>query len=100
MLKMERTCSSLKCDVLHEGEFIGHMEGVNLTQWFLKDRYSIKGSFSKFSTENPDYVRPGIVVDIIFPDKKIIARDARIEWINSFGTNGTFQAKNTESCDI
>ena len=53
MLKMERTCSSLKCDVLLEGKLIGIMEGVNLIQWFLKNKYSFKGSFSRFITFNP-----------------------------------------------
>lgn len=93
---MERTCNSLRCDVMCEGKLIGRMEGVCLTQWFLKNQYSYKGSFSKFFTENPDDCRPGIVVDIIFSDKKLIIKEARIGWINAFGPNGTFQAAGIE----
>ncbi len=96
MLKMERTCNSLKCDVLYNGELIGYMEGVNLIQWFLKNRYSYKGSFSKFITLNPVDDYSGMVVDIIFSDKNLIAKNARIEWIRAPGMNGTFQASNME----
>lgn len=96
MLKMERTCNSLRCNVVHNGELIGRMEGVCLTQWFIKNRYSYKGSFSNFFAEDPDDCRLGIVVDIIFSDKKLIIKEARIEWINAFGTNGTFQAAGIE----
>lgn len=96
MLKMERTCNSLRCKVMYKSELIGRMEGVCLTQWFIKNKYKYKGSFSNFFTENDDYCSPGIIVDIIFSDKKLIIKEARIEWINAFGTNGTFQAAGIE----
>ncbi len=99
MLKMERTCSSLKCDVLLEGKLIGIMEGVNLIQWFLKNKYSFKGSFSRFITFNPEDYGAGITVDIIFRDKKLIARNAKIEWIRAPGENGTFNASKMEYYD-
>lgn len=99
MLKMERSCNSLKCDVLSEGELIGYMEGVNLIQWFLKNKYSFKGSFSNFVTLNREDCRAGMTVDVIFKDKKLIARDAKIEWINAFGTNGTFHSLKMEYYD-
>lgn len=92
MLKMERTCNSLRCDVRHKGKLIGRMEGVSITQWFIKNKYSYKGSFSNFFTENPDYCHPGIIVDIIFSDRNLIIKEARIGWINAYGSNGTFQA--------
>lgn len=100
MIKMERSCNSLKCDVLYEGKLIGFMEGVNLIQWFLKNKYSYQGSFSKFVTENPDYCCSGITVDIIFHDKKLIARDAKIGWMRASGKNGTFHASKVEDYDI
>lgn len=93
---MERTCNALKCDVLLEGELIGRMDGVSLTQWFIKNRYAFKGSFSKFVTFNPEDCHAGIIVDIVFNDKKLIARKAKIEWINAFGDNGTFTASKME----
>lgn len=99
MLKMEKTCNSLRCDVLIEEKLIGHMEGVNITQWFLKNQYKYKGSFSNFETVNPDDFHAGIIVDIVFQDKKLIAREARIEWINAFGKNGTFTASRMEYYD-
>ena len=97
---MERTCSSLKCDVLHKGNLIGYMEGVSLTQWFLKNKYRYKGSFSKFITENPANCCQGIIVDIIFSDRKLMAKNARIEWMRSPGKNGTFEASKIEYYDI
>ena len=100
MLKMERTCNSLKCDVIYNGELIGYMEGVNLIQWFLKNRYSYKGSFSKFTTFNSVDDYSGMVVDIIFSDKNLIARNARIEWIRAPGKNGTFKASSMEYYEI
>ena len=96
MLKMERTCSSLRCDVMYNGKLIGHMEGVTLIQWFLKNKYSYKGSFSKFLTFNPADSCSGIIVDIIFSDKNLIAKNARIGWIRAPGCNGTFQASKME----
>lgn len=100
MIKMERTCNSFKCDVLHEGRSIGYMEGVSLTQWFLKNKYSYKGSFSKFITKNPADCCTGIIVDIVFSDRKLIARDARIGWMRAPSRNGTFQASKIEYYEI
>ncbi|WP_414470221.1 hypothetical protein [Methanobacterium sp. ACI-7] len=100
MLKMERTCNSLRCDVLLENKLIGHMEGVNLTQWFIKNKYIFKGSFAKFITTDPEDCRPGITVDIIFPDKNLIARSARVEWIRAPGKYGTFRAAKMEYYEI
>jgi hypothetical protein len=96
---MEKTCNALRCEVIYKNSLIGHMEGVNLTQWFLKNKYSYKGSFSNFVTFDPEDCRAGIVVDIIFNDKNLIARNAKIEWINSFGKNGTFTASRMEYYD-
>ena len=96
---MERTCSSLKCDVLLDSKLIGIMEGVNLTQWFLKNKYDFKGSFSKFTTFNPKECKSGIIVDIIFSDKKLIARNAKIGWLRAPGQNGTFNASKMEYYD-
>ncbi len=92
MLKMEKTCCSLKCDVLHGGELIGYMEGVYITQWFIKNKYLFKGSFNIFIQKSDENFNVGIIVDIIFPDKKLIARDAKVGGINSYGKNGTFEA--------
>lgn len=100
MIKMERTCSSLRCDVVCDGKFIGRMEGVSLTQWFLKNRYSYKGSFSKFITENPAYCCSGVTVDIVFLDRNLIAKDAKIGWMRAPGKNGTFQASRIEYYEI
>lgn len=100
MIKMERTCSSLRCNVICEGELIGRMEGVNITQWFLKNRYSYKGSFSKFITKNPADSCSGITVDIIFLDRNLIAKDAKIGWMRAPGKNGTFQASQIEYYEI
>ena len=100
MLKMERACSSLRCNVMCNGELMGRMEGVNLTQWFLKNKYSYKGSFSNFITINPADSRSGITVDIIFLDKNLVAKDSRIGWIKAPGKNGTFQASRMEYYEI
>lgn len=100
MLKMERTCNSLKCDILYKGELIGYMEGVTLIQWFLKNKYLYKGSFSKFITINPADSRAGMVVDIYLLDKNLMAKNARIEWIRAPGMNGTFQALKMEYYEI
>lgn len=100
MLKMERTCNSLRCDVMYNDELVGHMEGVTLTQWFLKNKYCYKGSFSKFITFNPDNSCSNIVVDIIFPDKNLVAKNARIGWIRAPGKNGTFQASKMEYYEL
>ncbi len=99
MIKIERTCSSLKCDVIHKGELIGRMEGVNVTQWFMKNHYNYTGAFSRFITDNPELSRSGIKVDIVFNDREIVAKDACIEWIRGPTKNGTFSAKNMEYAD-
>ncbi|MDD3754133.1 MAG: hypothetical protein PHQ17_06240 [Methanobacterium sp.] len=99
MIKIERTCSSLKCDVVHKGELIGKMEGVSVTQWFMKNHYNYTGAFSRFVTDNPELSRSGITVDIVFNDRKIVAKEACIEWIRGPTKNGTFSAKNIEYAD-
>ncbi|HHY00893.1 MAG TPA: hypothetical protein GX531_05925 [Methanothermobacter sp.] len=99
MIKIERTCSSLKCDVVHKGELIGKMEGVSITQWFMKNHYNYTGAFSRFVTDNPELSRSGITVDIVFNDRKIVAKEACIEWIRGPTKNGTFSAKNIEYAD-
>ena len=99
MIKIERTCSSLKCDVVHKGEKIGKMEGVCVTQWFLKNHYNYTGAFSRFVTEKPELSRSGIKVDIVFKDRKIVAKDACIGWIRGPSKNGTFSAKSIEYAD-
>lgn len=100
MIKMEKTCSSPKCNVMHKGKLIGYMDGVGLIQWFLKNKYCYRGSFSRFITDDPEYNRSGIIVDIIFLDKRIMAKDAKIEWLKAPCKNGTFIANNMEYSDI
>ncbi len=100
MIKMEKTCSSPKCDVLFEGKYIGYMDGVSLIQWFLKNRYCYRGSFSRFVTNDPQYSKSGITVDIIFLDKNLVAKNAKIEWLKAPGKNGTFIASNMEYYEI
>jgi hypothetical protein len=97
MIKMERTCGSLRCDVMKEGKKIGHMDGLNVTQWFLKNKYMYTGSFSRFVTENPEDSHSGIKIDIIISEKRFIIKDACIEWMKSPLNNGTFNAKGIES---
>ena len=94
---MEKTCGSPRCDVIQHGKNIGHMDGVNMTQWFLKNRYRYTGTFSRFITDNPDDSHSGIEVDIIFPDKKLIIKGAMVEWMKGPCKNGTFHASNIES---
>ncbi|SCG86599.1 hypothetical protein [Methanobacterium congolense] len=97
MIKMEKTCGSLKCDVLHDGAKIGHMDGVNIIQWFVKNRYRYTGTFSRFITENPSDSQSGIDVDIVLSDKNLVIRNARVEWMKSPCKNGTFHADKIES---
>lgn len=97
MIIMERTCGSYKCDVFHEGELIGHMVGVNLIQWFVKNRYRYTGTFSRFITNNPQHSQANINVDIVFSNNRIIIKDARVEWIKNRNQNGTFHAQKIES---
>ena len=100
MIKMERTCGSLKCDVIQNGAKIGHMDGVNLTQWFVKNKYRYTGTFSRFITENPLKSHSGINVDIIFGNKSIVIKNARVEWMKSTTKNGTFHAEKVESYGV
>lgn len=100
MIKMEKACSSLRCDVFCKGKLIGKMEGVNITQWFLKNQYRYTGAFSRFTTTKPELSRSGITVDIIFRDRKIMAKDAAIGWIRGPNKNGTFLAKSIEYSEI
>lgn len=93
---MERTCGSYKCDVIQNGELIGHMDGVNLIQWFVKNRYRYTGTFSRFITNNTDYDMD-INIDIVFANKKIVIKDAKVEWIKNKNQNGTFHAAKIES---
>ncbi len=94
---MERTCGSYKCDVIHDGELIGHMDGVNLIQWFVKNRYRYTGTFSRFITDNPKHSQSNINVDIVFANKRVIIKDARVEWMKNRNQNGTFHAAKIES---
>jgi hypothetical protein len=97
MIKMEKTCGSPKGEVMRKGKRIGHMDGLNVTQWFLKNKYKYTGTFSRFITEDPDESQSGIKIDIIMPEKHLIIKDACIEWMKSPLNNGTFNAKSIES---
>ena len=99
MIIMERTCGSYKCDVMHEGKLIGHMDGVNMIQWFVKNKYRYTGTFSRFITTDPDDSQSGIDVDIIFSNKRIVIKDARVEWMKSPNNNGTFHSYKIENHD-
>jgi hypothetical protein len=100
MIKMERCCGSLRCDVIQEGIKIGHMDGVNLTQWFVKNRYHYTGTFSRFITLDPDNSHSGITIDIAFLDKPFLIKNARVEWMKSPMRNGTFHAEKIESHEV
>ena len=97
MIIMERTCGSYRCDVFQDGKLIGKMDGVNLIQWFVKNSYRYTGTFSRFTTMDPNRNQSNITVDIIFANKRIIIKDARVEWIKNQNQNGTFQATKIES---
>jgi hypothetical protein len=97
MIKMEKNCRSPKCDVIMEGRKIGYMEWVNLIKWFMKNRHTYKGTFSRFITENPENSQSGIQIDIIIAEKKLVIKDARVEWMKSPLNNGTFRAEKIES---
>jgi hypothetical protein len=100
MIIMEKTCGSYKCDVMHEGKSIGHMDGVNLIQWFVKNRYRYTGTFSRFVTNDPNDSQSGIDIDIVFSNKRVVIKDAKIEWIKSPNKNGTFHAAKIESYEV
>ncbi len=97
---MEKTCGSYKCDVMRKGKLIGYMDGVNLIQWFVKNKYRYTGTFSRFVTNDPDDFQSGIDIDIVFSNKRIIIKDATIEWIKSENQNGTFHAAKIESYEL
>ncbi len=97
MIIMERICGSYKCEVIHKGKRIGNMDGVNLIQWFVKNKYRYTGSFSRFVTTDPNERQSGIDVDIVFSNKRIIIKNARVEWMKNPNQNGTFHATNIES---
>jgi hypothetical protein len=97
---MEKTCGSYKCDVMQEGERIGRMDGVNLIQWFVKNKYRYTGTFSRFITNDPTEIQSGMDIDIIFSNKRVIIKDAKIEWIKSQNQNGTFHAARIESYEL
>lgn len=97
MIKMEKTCGSPKVEVMKDGKRIGHMDGMNVIQWFLKNKYKYTGTFSRFITEDPDDSHSGIRIDIVIPEKHLIIKDACIEWMKSPLNNGTFNAKRIES---
>ncbi|MCK9151415.1 hypothetical protein [Methanobacterium alcaliphilum] len=98
MIKMERTCGCMHADVLHDGEKIGTMDGVYLTQWFVKNKYRFTGTFTRYFTDQLKYRKPGTKVDIVFPDKKIIIKEVCIEWVREPIGSGTFNASRIESC--
>jgi len=100
MIIMEKTCGSYKCDVMRKGKLIGYMDGVNLIQWFVKNKYHYTGTFSRFVTNDPDDFQSGIDIDIVFSNKRIIIKDATIEWIKSENQNGTFHAAKIESYEL
>ena len=97
---MEKTCGSYKCDVMQEGKRIGRMDGVNLIQWFVKNRYRYTGTFSRFVTNDPTESQSGMDIDIIFSNKRVIIKDAKIEWIKSQNQNGTLHAARIESYEV
>lgn len=94
---MEKTCGSPKGEVLQKGKRIGHMDGLNLIQWFLKNKYKYTGTFSRFITEDPDDSHSGIKIDILMTGKRLIIKDACIDWMKNPQKNGTFNAKHIES---
>ena len=85
---------------MRKGKRIGHMDGVNLIQWFVKNKYRYTGTFSRFVTNDPDDFQSGIDIDIVFSNKRIIIKDATIEWIKSENQNGTFHAAKIESYEL
>ncbi len=97
---MERSCGSLKCDVLYHGKKIGYMDGGNMIQWFLKNRYRYTGTFSRFITDDPECSKSGIKIDIQMQDKNLIIKDAKVEWMKSPQSNGTFHAYTIENTPL
>ena len=87
----------MRADVLYEGKKVGTMEGVYLTQWFVKNKYRFTGTFTRYFTEDSKYRESGAKVDIVFQDKKIIIKKACIEWVKEPMGSGTFNALGIES---
>jgi hypothetical protein len=100
MIKMEKTCGSYKCEVMRDGKKIGYMDGVNLIHWFVKNRYRYTGTFSRFVTSDPYENQSYIDIDIVFSNKRIVIKNARIEWMKSPNQNGTFHAATIESYEV
>ncbi|WP_300489515.1 hypothetical protein [Methanothermobacter sp.] len=96
MIRIERTCASFRATVIMEGEEIGIMEGIYLTQWFLKTRYHFTGTFIRFIPVNEKFNRSGLTVDILLHDQNVMVKDALIDWLSDSG-KGTFRAKRIES---
>lgn len=97
MIKMERTYGCFRANVLVDGRQIGTMEGVYITQWFVKNKYRFTGSFNRYLTDEPDYYQPGVKVDVVLPEKQIIVKNVFIEWIRKPSGSGTFNAERIES---
>jgi hypothetical protein len=97
MIKIEKTFNSLECDVICEGKKIGHMRGVNIIQWFLKNKYYFRGTFSKFNAEKLDHGILESIFDIILLDKKLVIKGAQIEWMKNPFEYGTFQASGIDT---
>ncbi|ADL59235.1 MULTISPECIES: hypothetical protein [Methanothermobacter] len=96
MIRIERTCASFRATVIQEGEEIGIMEGIYLTQWFLKTRYHFTGTFIRFIPSDERFNRSGLTVDIHLHDQNVIVKDALIDWLSDSG-RGTFRARRIES---
>lgn len=94
---MERTYGCLRAIVLFEGKKIGTMEGVYLTQWFVKNKYRFTGTFNRYLAEDSQFRSPGARVDVVLPDKNLIVKNVFIEWIRKSSGNGTFNAERIES---
>jgi hypothetical protein len=97
MIKMERTYGCFRANVLVDGRQIGTMEGVYITQWFVKNKYRFTGSFNRYLTDEPEYYQPGVKVDVVLPEKQIIVKNVFIEWIRKPSGSGTFNAERIES---
>ena len=59
MIKMERTYGCFRANVLADGKQIGTMEGIYLTQWFVKNKYRFTGSFNRYLTDEPRILSTG-----------------------------------------
>ena len=86
MIKMEKTYGCLRAPVLHMGKQIGTLHAVYLTQWFVGNKYRFTGTFNKF-------VPCVESIDILLPDKKVLVKNAFIEWVRKEPGSGTFNAE-------